>query len=111
MDICYNINNGGCCFVAAVLAENLEKNNIPFKVIEYISPCHYIIEVEDRMLNRGIFPSRNRVEYEYLDYPSSHELYDIYYSNDWNDLYSRKWNLIVSTRIKALFKKYENSRT
>ena len=110
MDEEYLINDGGCCFVAAVIAENLERFNIKFKAIEYLYPCHYIIEVEDRLLNRGTFPKRNKADCEYLDYASSHELYNIYYSNEWNEMYSKKWNLIVSTRIKALFNKYGNSR-
>ena len=112
MDEEYLINDGGCCFVAAVIAENLERFNIKFRAIEYFCPCHYVIEVEDRLLNRGSFPPRNssKVDFDYLDRSSSHELYDIYYSNDWNHMYSRRWNLIVSTRIKALFNKYGNSR-
>ena len=33
MDCQYNTGSGGCCFVTACLAENLERNNIPFKTI------------------------------------------------------------------------------
>ena len=29
----YNINCGGCCYVAAVLAEQLELHNIPFEIV------------------------------------------------------------------------------
>ena len=29
------INHGGCCYVAAVIAENLERCNIPHTIIHY----------------------------------------------------------------------------
>ena len=108
MNLYYDINSGGCCYVAAVLAENLENVGIPFEVIHYdLCGCHYAIKVSDRYLNRDYYRKCEIVEI--LDV-SSDEMYDIYYSKDWNECYNKKWNLIVSTRIKALFKKYENSR-
>ena len=35
LDNKYNINCGGCCYVAACIAEQLELKGIPFKVIHY----------------------------------------------------------------------------
>ena len=107
MDCQYNTGNGGCCFVTACLAENLERNNIPFKTIIIYNPTHYFIEVSDRYINRCDFRVREKRTYHY----NSSDLYQIYYSLNWNVCYNRKWNLIVSTRIRALFRKYENSRT
>ena len=109
MDMLYNTGCGGCCFVTACLAENLERNNIPFKVIILHWPTHYFIQVSDRYINRCDFSIREE-DKEVTDFDSEF-LYDRYYSEDWNSYYSRKWNLIVSTRIRALFRKYENSRT
>ena len=109
MHISYNINCGGCCYVAAVLAENLENINIPFKVIHYdLYSCHYAIKVSDRYLNRSDY--RKKEITDIYDWKSK-DIYSIYYNNSWNEMYNKKWNLIISTRIKALFKKYENSRT
>ena len=109
MNYSYDINSGGCCFVAACIAENLERHKIPFKIIHYdLWGCHYAIKVSDRYLNRD-----NYVKKEISDIldKDSEWLYELYYNKDWNDCYNKRWNLIVSTRIRALFYKYENSRT
>lgn len=104
LDADYNINSGGCCFVAACLAEQLEKHNIPFKISICESPTHYWIKVSDRSINRSNFVS------ECIENLTSKFLYDLYYDEIWNDLYSKKWNLIVKTKIISLFNKYGNSR-
>ena len=109
MDINYNTGCGGCCFVTACLAENLERSNIPYKVIGLYYPTHYFVQVSDRYINRCDFIIKKDL-FDVKSY-NSKDLYNIYYSESWNDTYNRKWNLIVSTRIKALFNKYENSRT
>ena len=105
MNYSYDINCGGCCYVAAVLAENLENVNIPFKVVCCFSPTHYWIKVADRNINRDGFRKEDILN---LD---STGLYFKYNSECWNEIYNRRWNLIISTRIRALFRKYENSRT
>ena len=109
LDCSYNINCGGCCYVAACLAEQLERVNIPFKIIHYDEwSCHYAIKVSDRYLNRCDYEKREITE---VLYENSEWLYDTYYNYDsWNSSYNRKWNLIVSTKIKSLFNKYANSR-
>lgn len=103
----YNINNGGCCFVAAVIAEQLETYNIPFYVAVTYCPTHYAIKVKDRYINRDDF----KFGPEDLREWNSRNLYYTYNDGDWNDWYSRCWNLIVKTRIRSIFKKYENNRT
>ena len=109
LDYKYNINSGGCCFVAAVIAEQLENCNIPFKLIHYeLYSCHYAIRVNDRIINRCDCKYKEII---FDDYLSSNEIYDTYYNEDWNHTYNRQWNLIVKTKIKSLFKKYENRRT
>lgn len=106
MNCSYNINCGGCCYVAAVISEQLEVCGIPFKVAITYSPTHYAIKVNDRFINRDGFKFHRE---DLIPWDSKY-LYNFYYSEDWNDCYNRKWNLIVQTRIKSLFKKYENSR-
>jgi hypothetical protein len=103
MDYHYNINCGGCCFVTAVLAEQLEYYNISFKVAITYHPTHYAIKIKDRYINRSDYNFKDLYDY------NSDTLYDIYYDNDWNDYYNRKWNLIVKTRIKSIFKQYGNN--
>jgi hypothetical protein len=107
LDNKYNINNGGCCYVAACIAEQLESFNIPFEIVHYdICGCHYAIKVSDRYINRSDY--KKKEIYEILDY-SSEEMFDIYYHGDWNNTYERKYNSIVHRKIKKLFN--ENSRT
>jgi hypothetical protein len=106
MDTSYNINCGGCCFVAATIAEQLERFNIPFTLIHYGKySCHYAIRVNDRIINRCDYSYKEIFE---ENITSSDEIYYIYENNYWNDMYNRKWNLIVKTRIKSLFNKYGN---
>ena len=109
LDYKYDINSGGCCFVAAVIAEQLENCNIPFKLIHYeLYSCHYAIRVNDRIINRCDCKYKEII---FDDYLSSDDIYDTYYNEDWNSTYNKQWNLIVKTKIKSLFKKYENRRT
>ena len=103
----YNINNGGCCFVAACLAEQLEKYNISYIVCVTYSPTHYCIKVSDRFINRDGFKF---IKDDYQKHTTSDNLYKAYRINSWNDIYNRKWNLIVKTRIKSVFKRNENRR-
>jgi hypothetical protein len=105
----YEINCGGCCYVAACLAEQLELANIPFKVIHYNKcHCHYAIKVSDRYINRDDY---RKTEITNILEISSKELFGIYYSQDWNHTYKTYNNSEVRRNIKEIFNNYENSRT
>lgn len=107
LDNKYFVNCGGCCYVAACIAEQLERFDIPFEIVHYdICGCHYAIKVSDRYINRSDY--KKKEIYEILDY-SSEEMFDIYYNGNWNSTYKRKYNSIVHRKIKNLFN--ENSRT
>ena len=107
LDNKYFVNCGGCCYIAACIAEQLEKFDIPFEIVHYdICGCHYAIKVSDRYINRSDY--KKKEIYEILDY-SSKEMFDVYYNGDWNSTYKRKYNSIVRRKIKNLFN--ENSRT
>lgn len=109
LDNVYNINSGGCCYVAACLAEQLELHNIPFKVIYYdLWSCHYAIKVSDRYLNRCNYRKKEITEIYDI---SSKKLFDIYNENDWNESYNIDNNETVKLCIVTIFKNYENSRT
>jgi hypothetical protein len=104
----YNINSGGCCYVAAVLAEQFELHNIPFTVIHYNEcGCHYAIKVSDRYINRDDY--RKKEISEYLDWSSS-DLFAVYNDEDWNKCYSTTHNSTVRKSIVKVFNKYENCR-
>ena len=103
----YDINNGGCCYVAACIAEQLESHSIPFKVIHYnLRTCHYCIKVSDRYLNRDGY---YKYEISEVLECSSEYLYNIYYETDWNFRYNTIYNSKVRKRIKELFD-CENNR-
>lgn len=105
----YNINCGGCCYVAAVLAEQFELYSIPFIVIHYNKwGCHYAIKVSDRYINRDDY-KKSEIS-EYLNWSSS-DLFKVYNDGDWNKSYSTRNNLTVKKAIVKIFSKYENRRT
>ena len=105
----YDINCGGCCYVAAVLAEQFELHNIPFTVIHYNEcGCHYAIKVSDRYINRDDY--RKKEISEYLDWSSS-DLFEVYNDGDWNKCYKTSHNSTVKKAIVKVFSKYENRRT
>lgn len=100
----WDINCGGCCYVAYVLAKYLEEYKIPFIVRDYDFPTHYVVEVSDRCLNRGGFDGC------YISYDwTSDKLLDIYKTSSWNKYYDVKHNSAVHLKIKAVFNKYGNS--
>ena len=108
LDTNYDINCGGCCFVAAVIAEQLENYNIPFKVIHYnMWHCHYAIRVNDRIINRCGYSFKEIV---FDDTMCSCELFSTYYDEEWNNTYNIDNNDSVKLEIESLFKKYENRR-
>lgn len=107
LDYKYDINRGGCCYVAACLAEQLEIHNIPFKAIQYGFGNHFCIKVSDRYLNRCDYKKKEINGY----LKSSKELFDNYYNNTWNETYEPKYNGCVKDTIKAVFNKYGNNRT
>ena len=106
MNNSYNINCGGCCFVAAVIAEQLEIVNIPFKVAYVEDPTHYAIKVSDRFINRDDFKFDKNFDLYGWD---SEFLFKTYKENTWNNCYDKRNNLIVKTKIKSIFRKYGNN--
>ena len=102
-DDAYALNCGGCCYVAAVIAEMLEFKNIKYKVRYYNCPTHYVIEVNRTPLNLGSFDG----DYDYLEEWNSSDLYEEYYSGWWNNTYPTKLNGVVKMSIRNIFKCYK----
>ena len=102
-DDAYALNCGGCCYVAAVIAEIIEFKNIKYKVRYYNCPTHYVIEVNRTPLNLGSFDG----DYDYLEEWNSSDLYEEYYSGWWNDTYPTKLNGVVKMSIRNIFKCYK----
>lgn len=108
LDNKYNINCGGCCYVAACIAEQLELKGIPFKVIHYdLYGCHFAIKVSDRYLNRSDYKKKEIIK---ISNWTSKDLFRHYHKEDWNSTYNSKNNRTVKNSIKSIFSKYENRR-
>lgn len=105
-----NINEGGCCFVAAVLAQNFEKYGIPYTIMmlddfdsydenrfnyavdnRCLDNCtgifedvcaHYFLKVNDTFVN----PCNpwNLTEIELSSHLQSEDLFWIYETGEWN---------------------------
>lgn len=114
LDNKYNINSGGCCFVAYCIAKELEERNILYNLVVYnyydqdfniTEGNHYAIKVGNYVINQDDCEDFHR-EYKV----DSDELYMLYYNNPWNKMYSKRWNLIVQTILHSKFRKYDNTR-
>lgn len=105
----YDINSGGCCYIAAVLSELLSKYNIPHSLIYYDNfGVHYAIKVCDRYLNRDTCTKADICEI--TEDPDYEEIYYIYYHNDWNWIYDIRYNGTIKASLIRIFDKYGKGR-
>lgn len=123
LDDNYNINSGGCCYVAYILAKNLEKYHISYKVafsdlyqcksgssiineseieVKYnkYSCCHTWIIVSDYHIN-GF---DNYENFDLTANLTSKELLTMYNKGKWNDEYSTSNNKLIRRLISSTFK-------
>jgi len=133
LDEDYNINFGGCCYVAYILMKNFESIGIhPTLVIEsdcdeidgeeflncvhdrvdecnglgYNTCCHYFVQIPKvGYVNSGEFSKENLNKFKGL---SSKDVQWIYKTGDWNSCYETKNNAMVGRKIKQVFRKYED---
>ena len=106
LDDKYDINSGGCCYVASVIAAELEKRNIPFKFISYKGKYHLAIQVGEMVINRDGCTEGDW----WSSFDKADKILNFYKSEEWNYVYNRKWNLIIKTIIQSKFKYYDNNR-
>lgn len=126
----YLINSGGCCFVAYLIAKELYKRNIKYKVVigsydkqlpslelrhniknnygfpcnEYVA-CHYWIKIGKYEINK--MPKKDYIISQCACIKSEH-LYNLYLSGDWNDEYDTSNNDIIECKIYDFFRNYSN---
>lgn len=126
LDIDYNINSGGCCFTAAILAQNLERYHIPYEVMvindydfddfEYLHYCidnryddycvglncdvfaHYYICVDNMDINIDHFDDGVS-----LGYLSSDDLFWIYNNGEWNPSFDETFCEDIADCITQFF--------
>jgi hypothetical protein len=134
LDQDYNINFGGCCFVAYLMMKHFEKIGLhPTLIIE--SDCgdidgddfldcvrtrsgncqglkdqtcfHYFVYIPevDKYVNSGEFYEEYLYKFRGL---SAKDVHWIYKTGDWNVNYDRKNSPMVGRKIAQVFKKYED---
>ena len=134
LDIVYDINAGGCCFVAYALAKRLESIGEEFRLVLYdddyldnvnsdiirenienrdlyrcpngsCTCCHYAIKVKNiGIVNPSEFKKEKHVTVKGV---SSKDILWIYEQGEWNDAYNSKVNDIIEENINLVFKAYE----
>jgi len=134
LDQDYNINFGGCCFVAYLMMKHFEKIGLhPTLIIE--SDCedidgddfldcvhtrsgncqglkdqtcyHYFVYIPevDEYVNSGEFYEEYLYKFRGL---SAKDVHWIYKTGDWNSSYDRKNSPMVGRKIAQVFRKYED---
>lgn len=109
LDEYYDINSGGCCFVAACIAECLEKYGIEFSVLVYncyenefneigCSQYHYMI-----MFNNTIINNMNYCSGTLYTYVDSEMLFQHFSECSWNETYDTTHNDNVKAQIIYCF--------
>lgn len=115
LDRVYRINDGGCCFVAGVVASWLENHKIPFSVVLYgdaLQDCccwtlerpfavyHVAIKIGEDILNPI---NDGQIEKELK--MTSDQLLGYYYkcAKDWNPAYKTENNPLIRMHIMDCF--------
>ena len=133
LDETFYINEGGCCFVAYVLAKRLEYIGEEFKLVLYDNDleftnssevkesienrdtqkcpngchtcCHYAIMIENiGILNPSDFDDEKEMIIKGV---SSDDILWIYEQGRWNDNYNSALNDIIEQNINSVFDAYE----
>ena len=136
LDETYNVNIGGCCYLASLIAKHLDKLNIKYDLIIYDSYSrnreNIKCEVISRRKNKGL---NNSVTGHYScnhycirlrgagvingngDYTEEHRysipnisyknIRWIYKNSRWNKCYKVQYNKTIKNIVKEFFKNYE----
>lgn len=135
-DECYDLNSGGCCFAASIIAKYLDKYDIEYYLV--VNDCFkknrksVINEIKNRKLNRLVKNSitgYNSCNHYYLFVPAYGDINNndgerthsiiikvnhkdiawIYKKGDWNSCYDTDNNKEFINLIKSIFENYEKS--
>jgi hypothetical protein len=120
LDELYDINCGGCCYVAACLAECLQKDNISYQVIilecpddiikfsELKKSClHYFLSINNVDING--YDDVGDDEYKIFNNISYRSLFNHYKKCIWNDFYDSEKNKFIKKIIKQYYEDFTSS--
>lgn len=105
----FDINCGGCCYIAYCVARLLERDNIPFLTVVYncnydefydidCSCYHYAILVGERIIN-----GFDEDDYTTFANVTSKDLLDHYKECDWNCVYNTWYNTFLFHIINMFY--------
>ena len=136
LDETYNINMGGCCYLASLIAKHLDKLNIKYDLIIYDSysrnreniKCEVISRRRNKDLNNSVTGHYSCNHYcirlrgagvinDNGDYTKEHRysipnisyknIRWIYKNSRWNKCYAVQYNKTIKNIVKEFFKNYE----
>lgn len=119
LDILYDVNCGGCCYIAYCLSKLLSKDGIDYDVIVISDDCyelnncetlndiscscsHYGISIGGHLINID----NKDLEYEYVKYFNNVHPDDIkehYENEDWNNCYNTDKNDFIWEMLKNFY--------
>ncbi|MGN0967328.1 MAG: hypothetical protein ACI4OP_07130 [Candidatus Coprovivens sp.] len=112
LDDTYDINAGGCCYIAYCLAKLLERDNMKYKIVVYedykiggtfnqLSVGHYHYAIA---LGRAIINPMDDDTFVINKYQvSSSDILKHYNREDWNDCYDTSKNLFINKILKNFY--------
>lgn len=101
----YHFNSGGCCYVAYLLAKELERLKVPFWLIIQSSSWkgnHYCIACSRFGLLNSFHDYTDSVQIK----ASSDTIKRIYDENEWSTMYDTHYNKILEEKIRSIFSIY-----
>ena len=129
LDRVYNINSGGCCYLAFLIARNLDQLEVKYELVVYSPDKKDSIKMEEELKNRtlqsgdesvimcdhyclyiynyGIINRDNRHGGYIVKNVSSNSIGWIYKLGGWNPYYKKSNNSIVKDIVNDFFKKYK----
>ena len=126
LDKAFNINYGGCCYVAYCIARLLEKDNFNFSLVvfdrkhelkkfvelsELPEPMdHYAIIIESDDVSNGINCCEDNYDNFYQDFKvSSEHILEYYLNNIWNSDYNTINNVYIKSLIERVYYEFTNN--
>lgn len=123
LDVIYDINNGGCCYVAYVIADILHREGIKYEVVVVSSDLseefedlensayHVFIKVtwqgKDYLINPG--DCSDSKEWQCYENISPEEILYYYKSVQWNCLYAVVKNKFIKYVINLIYDNFSSS--